>query len=345
MRSTVLDFRRSRAPQSLGGCQSDLPKLCGYLNEAVPMLLEAGGETGWYGTWGKVAFNVTRSAPYLTTPRSVARIINAAICRDPVRIQNGFYELLEYGVGIQPGSCICQLPEIYDRGNFPTLVDLDNTGNPKVLRFYITDARDVDKRILVQAVDSNGATLRSLDNGFDVEGVYIRFESPFVDTEFQLGANPLSRIVGFQKDTLVGDLRVYAVDTETGEQTALAVFEPSETKPCYRRYYIGGLPSNCCAGQDTIQVTAVCKFAFVPVSVDQDWLLVGNIPALKRACESIRYGEIDNPQAQAMSKMKWKEAISLLGGELDHHLGKQRPAINFSPFGNDRLEHVLAGMT
>lgn len=337
MRSRFLDFRRSRAPASLGACANDAPKLAGLVNEAQQILLEAGGETGWYGTWGKMAFNVTRSLPHLTLPRHVARIINAAVCRDPVRIQNPFYEVLEFGVGIQPNSCVCQLKEIYDRGTVPTMVDLTNTGNTKVLRFYITDQRDIDKTILVQAIDSNGTTLRSLANGVDVEGVYVRLASPFVDTEFTLGANTLSKITGFQKDILVGDLRVYEVDTETGEQTLLSIFEPSETTPCYRRYYIGGLPSSCCPGQNTIQVTAVVKFAFVPVQVDEDWLLIGNIPALKRACESIRYGEIDNPQAQAMSKSKWKDAIKLLNGELDHHFGRNMPAINFAPFGHDRM--------
>jgi hypothetical protein len=341
MRTRVLDFRLSRAAQSLGACANDLPKLCGYLNEAQQMLLEAGGESGWFDTWGKVAFNVTRSNPYLTLPRHVARIINAAICKHPVRIQNSFYELLEYGVGIQPNSCVCQLREIYDRGTVPTMVDLTNTGNTKMLRFYITDQRDIDKTILVQAVDSNGTTLRSLANGVDVEGVYVRLAAPFVDSEFTLGANALSKITGFQKEVLVGDLRVYEVDTETGEQMLLSVFEPSETTPCYRRYYIGGLPSNCCPGETTVQVTAVVKFAFVPVTVDEDWLLIGNIPALKRACESIRYGEIDNPQAQAMAASKWKEAIRLLNAQLDHEFGKQMPAINFAPFGSDRLESMI----
>lgn len=344
MRNRFLDFRRSRAPSSLGACASDGPRLAGLVNEAQTMLLEAGGETGWYGTWGKMAFNVTRAAPHLTLPRHVARIINAAICSDPVRIQNGFFEVLEYGVGIQPNSCVCQLKEIYDRGTVPTMVDLDNTGNTKMLRFYITDQRDIGKTILVQAVDSNGSTLRSLANGVDVQGVYIRLAAPFVDSEFTLGANALSKITGFQKDILVGDLRVYEVDTESGTQALLSIFEPSETTPCYRRYYLGGLPSNCCPGETTIQVTAVVKYAFVPVQVDEDWLLISNIPALKRACESIRYGEIDSPQAQATAASKWREAIKLLNAQLDHNFGRQRPAINFSPFGNDRLEYAIGGM-
>lgn len=339
MRRTFLDFRRSRAPASLGNCASDQPRLAGILNEAMERLVKAGGESGFYGSWLPVIFNVTRSLPYITLPRSIARLINATICSSPIRIQNPFYEFLEYGDGFQPGSCACQLREAYDRGTFPTMKDLDGTGNPKVLRFYITDARDIDKRILVQAEDENGTTLRSLDNGIDVQGVYVRFESPFVDTEFTV-----RKITGLQKEILVGDLRLYEVDTVTGEQVALSVFEPSEQNPAYRRYYLGGLPSNCCPGQTTVQVRAMAKMEFIPVTVDQDWLVLGNLPALKLACEAVRYSEIDNPQAFQMSKSKWSEAIKVLAQEMDHYMGKHHPAIRFSPFGNDRLECVLAGM-
>lgn len=344
MRTTVLDFRRSRAAQSLGECANNLPKLCGYINEATQMMLEAGGETGFWGSWGRFAFNLDPEFPYLTLPRHLVRPINLAICKNPVRIQNGFYELLEYGVGPQPDSCGCQLREVYDRGTFPTILDLENNTNPKCLRFYLTDQRDIDKRILIQGVDTNGTVLRSLDNAFDVEGVYVRLNTPFVDTEFLFGANSLSKVTGIQKDITVGDVRLYEVDTVTGAQRTLGIFEPSETTTAYRRYFINGLPSYCCPGQTTVQVTAMCKFAFIPVSIDQDWLLIGNVPALKRACESIRYGEIDNPTAQAMSASKWREAIKLLNAELDHHLGRQRPAIRFSPFGNDRLEYAIGGM-
>lgn len=302
-------------------------------------LIKAGGETGWWGSWQRFVFNVDPADPYLTTPRIIARLMDASFCRTPVRIQNGFYEGLEYGAGRQPNSCGCQLKEVFDRGTFPTMKDLDNASNKKCLRFYLTDQRDTDKRILVQGIDTNGTVLRSLDNGIDVEGVYVRLHSPFVDTEFLFGANASSKITGFQKDITVGDVRVQEVDTETGESVALSILEPSEQNPCYRRYYLNGLPANCCAGQTTVQVIAMAKMEFVPVTVDQDWLIIGNIPALKLACEAVRYGEIDSAEAFQMSERKWKEALKVLRQEMDHYLGKEHPAINFAPFGSDRLEY------
>lgn len=301
-------------------------------------LVKAGGETGWWGTWVKMAFNVDPEFPYITVPRHVARLINISICKNPVRVQNQFYEYLEYGIGPQPSSCGCLLQEAFDRGTFPTMKDLDNTTNKKCLRFFLTDQRDTDKRILIQGIDTNGTVLRSLDNGIDLDGVYVRLNPPFVDTEFLFGANSLSKITGIQKAITVGDVRLYEVDTVTGASVALSIFEPSEETTAYRRYYLNGLPAYCCAGQTTVQVTAMAKLEFVPVTVDQDWLVISNIPALKLACEAVRYSEMDNPQAFQMSDRKWKEAVKVLRQEQDHYLGKERPAIRFSPFGHDTLE-------
>jgi hypothetical protein len=41
--------------------------------------------------------------------------------------------------------------------------------------------------------------------------------------------------------------------------------------------------------------------------------------------------------------MHIREAINLLNGELRHHLGKQRPAINFAPFGTAKLSYQRIG--
>lgn len=346
MRTRVLDFRLSRAPESLGNCRGDLPRLCGIINEATERLMKAGGETGFWGTWQRMIFNVAPAHPYVTLPRTVARLINLATCNRPSSIQNEFFEFLEHGVGVQPSQCnqLCNFREALDRGNFPTMLDLDNASNEKLLRLYLTEQRDVGKRVLIQAIDKNGTTIRSLDNGVDILGQYVTLQSPFTDFEIHLGANPLSKITGLQKDVTVGDVRIHEVDTVTAESRALTILEPSETTACYRRYYLNGLPAYCCSGQTTVQITAMAKLEFIPVSVDQDYLLISNIPALKNACESVRYSEMDNPQAQAMAISKWKMAIKTLNQELTHYLGREKIAVNFAPFGSDRLERVGIGM-
>lgn len=345
-RKTFFQFRKSRTPQVLGACANDIPKLASYVNEATERLVKAASETGWYGTWQRVVFNVDRNDPFITLPRHIARVINLDVCRQPIRIQNEFYEFLEAGIGLQPSSACncasgaCNSISMYDRGSFPTFRDLDATGNPKILRLYATSTRDIGSlRVLLQGLDQNGNVIRSLDNGFDIQGEYVTLATPFADS-----LNQFSRLDAVQKDITSNDVLIYQVDTVTGAQVLLSRYEASEENPSYRRYFLNGLPTNCCGTGTTAQVTAMAKMDFIPVVVDQDWLLIGNIPALKLECESVRYEEFDNPQAQAMASSKHKKAIKLLNDEVSHYEGRTDAIVNFAPFGTAHLSRVNIGM-
>lgn len=345
-RKTFFQFRKSRAPQVLAACAANIPALASYVNEATERLVKAGSETGWYGTWQRVVFNVDRNDPFITLPRSIARVIDLDVCSQPVRVSNEFYEFLEAGIGLQPQSACncasrtCNSLSTFDRGSFPSFKDLDATGNPKILRLYATSNRDVGNlRVLLQGLDQNGNVIRSLDNGFDIQGEYVFLANPFADT-----INQFSRLDAVQKDITSNDVLLYQVDTVTGAQVLLSHYEASEDNPSYRRYFINGLPTNCCGTGTTAQVTAMAKMDFVPVVVDQDWLLIGNIPALKLECEAVRYEEMDNPAAQAMAKSKHKQAIKMLNDELSHYMGRTAPIVNFAPFGTAKLERVNIGM-
>lgn len=341
-RKTLRDVRQSRIPAAIGSCASGNDLLISTVNEAQERLILAGGETGWWGSWSKIVFNVDSEDPYITLPRSVARLINLDVCRRPVRIQNEFYEFLEAGVGLQPAdSCgICNGLETYDRGMFPTFSDIVPPN--KRLRFYITDAADGGKRALVQGTDQNDTTIYSLDGSQNVSGIYVDFTQPFVDTPFDINT-----LTGLQKDATLGEVQVYEVDTVTGDTRLLLTMEPSEQVAGYRRYFLNALPTNCCdiTGTDntTVQVSAMAKLAFIPVQVDTDYLLIQNLAALKEECQAVRYGEMDEPFAVSQAAIRHRKAINLLNGELVHWLGKERPAINFAPFGTAKLSYQRIG--
>lgn len=357
MRTTFLQFRLSRIPESVGTCAADIVRCAAICNEATQRLLIAGGETGFYGTWQKMVFSVNPSDPYITLPRQVARLINMDVCKFPVRIQNSFYEFLEAGIGLQPqGPCACPSPcsalESYDRGNVPTFRDIDPKGNSKLVRVYLTNERDHNHRVLVQGLDQNGIVVRTLDNGIDTEGEYLNLDDPFTDSQFFY-----SKITGIQKDLTAGDVRIYQVDSVTGEQVSLSVMEPGETVGWYRRYFINGIKNTCCqcdtvpgnacanptSAPKTAQIVAMAKLEFVPVSVDTDWLLIGNIPALKAECFAVRYEESDNEKSLAMAEVKHRQAIKLLNQELTHYTGRLNPAVNVALWGTAKLEHQRIG--
>jgi hypothetical protein len=338
------DVRQSRIPEAIGACASDNGKLIELVNEAQQRLVFAGGETGWWGSWAKTVFSVdTVADPFITLPRSIARLINLDVCKCPVRIQNEFYEFLEAGIGLQPSQCDCNQIETYDRGMFPTFSDLVPPN--KRLRFYITDAADVGRRALVQGTDQNGTTIYSLDGIDQVTGIYVAFSQPFVDTPFDI-----TTLTGLQKDFTVGQVKVFEVDTLTGVQRLILTMEPSEEVAGYRRYFLNGLPRNCCNPTDptvtTVQVTAMSKLALIPVAVDTDYLVIQNLAALKEECQAVRFGEMDVEGALAQAAIRHKKAINLLNGELIHWLGKERPAISFAPFGTAHLSrHRIGSLT
>ncbi len=300
----------------------------------------AGGDTGWWGGWAKMVFNVVGSGtdanPYITCPRDVARLINIDYCRLPVAVQNEFYEFLEFGAGLQiTAACAqnCVSPQAFDRAGVPLLSDMDPTN--QILRFYITDSSDVGKRILVQGKDANGNTVYSQDGNVQVQGIFVNLASPFADAPLEF-----SEITGLQKDITTGVVRIYQVDQTTLGSELLSHMEPTEQVASYRRYFLGGLPRNCCATDPTtttVQVTAMAKLEYIPVIADSDWLIIQSIPALKEEAMAIRYSEMDAPNAAALAKDRHKNAIRILNGQLVHYLGREKPAINFAPWGSARL--------
>lgn len=342
-RLTVRDVRASRIPQAVGINAGNLPQLCGFLNEAQERLIKAGGESGWWGGWAKMVFNVDPANPYITAPREVARIINLDICRQAVRIQNEFYEFLEFGYGlnrqfVSSAGCSqcngCQYEEAYDRGTYPTTVDI--TAGMK-LRVYLTNSADAKKRLFYAGKDTNGQIINTIDQGVSVQGDFITFDTPFADSAYTL--NELS---GLQKEATLGPIRIYGV-AANGAETFLATLAATETNPAYRRYFLNGLPKQCMdcdSSTTTVQVVGIAKLEFIPVSNDTDFLLIGNIPALKNECLAVRYSEMDTETARKLGRENHNQAIKILNEELTHYLGRSEPAVNFAPFGKATLQQA-----
>ena len=339
MRLQVHDFRASRIPAALGACASDIGTCLSFLNEATQRLLMAPevGDEGWYGSYAKVVFTVQPSSPYIVPPREVARLSALDVCRTPIRVQNEWFEFLDFGPKLQsPTACAadqgCAPMQAYERGVVPTPVEMP-VGSK--LRVFLNNTADGDglHRIFIRGTDQNGNAITTIDNGRQVNGFFMTLDSavPFVDSTYVL--NTLQDIA---KDITLAPVTLYAVNPATGSQTLLATFAPSQTSGSYRRYYIGGLPSRCldCDSPPTsVQVTGMAKLEFIPLTNDTDFLIIGNLAALKEECMSIRFGEMDGQDAEAKSARHHKNAIRLLNGELIHAEGKRQPALNYKPFG------------
>lgn len=341
MRTTVYDIRQSRIPNVIGVAVSDVPRLLTYINEAQRRLLKSSGDKGWWGSWAKMVFNVDPDDPYITTPRNVARLTDMAVCREPINIQNEFYEFLGYGCGIQRplpdcqsacASSACNTMQALDRGTVPTPVDL--TAGRR-LRIFLTSTADVGKTVFITGTDTNGDALTEIHNAIQVNGKYITLTNPFIDTTYALNT-----LTGIQKEVTYGPVRIYDLDSSTGDTVLLATLSPGDTTPSYRRYFLAGLPTRCTdcdSATNTVQITAMAKIEHVDARNDSDFLTIGNIDALKAECQAIRLEEMDSQAAQKMAEYKHSVAVRHLNREIIHYLGKEKPAIAFRPFGSDSL--------
>ena len=296
-------------------------------------------ESGWYGTWARMAFSVSTSngSAYLTTPRNVARITDIAFCNQPLHIRNGFYEFLVYSPGLKPRSCNPQCGEVfegYERDNVVTLAPLVGT---KTIRVYPTDARDVGLRVLLQGKDANGVTILTTDPGtaLSAPGEYLVLAMPFVDS-----VNTYSEINGQQKDETYGPVTFTQVDPTTAAETPLSSMETNEGTAWYRRYLLNRVPctTNCCPTNPTMQVTAMCRLDFIPVANETDYLTIPNIPALIEECRSIRFSRMDSPAAAQQSLVHHGRAIALLNGQYDLYGGKTNAAVRVPIFGSNPLQ-------
>lgn len=342
MRITLRQFAESRAAQAVGICNNNYLAAASYANEAIERLINAFSETGPYGAWDKVVFTVATTSPYITLPAAYSRAVNLDVCRQPVRIQNGFYELLAEGIGLQTlcdGFNGCGTRQVFDRGNVPTMADLPANS---LIRIYPTNMADIGKRLIFTgALDANSVGIYSQDGLASIDGFPLVLQSPFTTTAFVV-----SNFSGVEKDLTRGDVVLKAVDATTGVETLLSRYTPTETNPSYRRYYLHALPCGCCPCPSTpgnVQITAMLKNQFVPVSQPTDQLLISCIPALKEECLAIRYSEQDTSASQQFALLKHKEAVRLLNQQLASELGTDTLAINVKPSGVIGLRRQLVG--
>jgi len=345
-------MRNSRLFRAIGICQGDVLQTCDYLGSAQERIINAveSGDEGWWGTWAEMAFNITIASPFVTLPRGVTRIIDPAVCDQPVALQNQFYRFLRFGNG--PRSFVNRTMgnmTVFDRGTVPTMVDLDATSEPQIIRIYSSEF-DAGKRVLVQGLDANGQPVRSMDGYANVEGEFVVLATPFVDAAFRY-----KQITGLQKDVTNSPVDIRQADPTTAAEKTLVTMEPSEMVSGYRRYFVQNVPYNCCGTVEpspcigvlppfSVQVSFVAKLDVLPLTADTDYLIIQNREALIAECQSVKFSERDGEDARKQEILKHKEAIRYLNGELFDKLGKTHPAINFAPFGSARLERIKIAM-
>lgn len=347
-RQTLAEFKTWFSSDAVLNLSVTDPRWLQYLNQALERLMMPGM---WVGTTGRYAIQ-TRSA-CLTWPRSFVTIEAMAVCDQPVPIRNQWFEFLEAGPGKQHilgrgsssfGQCGARnVLASFDRGSGYAM--FDDLCVPSVVRLYPSLAVDEGKAVTLRGWDYNGNEVLT-DNG-NMQGETVELALPYVEFLTIWGKQVFREVI---KAKTKGYVRAFSYDaslppppaapgTTDTPMKAMAVWEPSETIPDYRRSFIPaisggqggcGCRSSTDGTDEPLTVTVVAKHKFIPLEFDLDFLPITSPSAVKLAMRSVMLQERgDDAGARTAMRGIWNPvlkrfedgAIPLLEEQLDEFQG------------------------
>lgn len=327
MNALTLGKCRATIGRVEGVCNSNT-KVVTLLNEAQERLLNRADKP--VGSLAKMRICAGTSG-CLTWPRQVRTIEAFAVCSTPGVVRSEWFEFLGYpnGIGLQnednmPGTMLL------DRGTSCAFDDVIATvAAPRKICAIADNIADVGKKITLRYYDSNGNKKYSSIGGVVQEGEQLTLISPVpafpgnaVFTSSNVMTGGLYHVV---KEVTQYPIRLYETSAAPAIVKLLALYEPSEEVPIYRRSFIPGFQNmGACPDAETVSctanklLTAYVKLQHVPVVVDNDPLVIGNLAALKLMVMAILREEQNRHDEAAILEAK---AAREIDGELSSYLG------------------------
>lgn len=307
-----------------GLCPTD-PRVTYNINKAIERLLPRLNPDK---TIARYQFDIVNNV--ITMPRMVKTVLGASTtypsctgstscgpgCTSILSVKSMWYEMMPGGpVGWLP----CATNVLMDLGSgFSTFAD-PSAATPMSLRLYADIPQAVDEGfIVINGIDINGNTPFSYINSQYIPGQTLEIPMQGTPNGYTDTPQQFQQIYSITKPVTQGRLRLYGVDP-SGNQTPLAVWEPDEVNPDYRRYlvtWVGpAMPSI---------LTVLCKLRFVYQSSPYADLLITNIGALELALMAMKYekaGSFDQATAA------WKSAFEILDADTRDYDGEQNKTI------------------
>ena len=244
-------------------------------------------------------------------PRIVGTVLGARFCSGDYQIRNQWWEI------IGARNCCPNFTStntFADTGTTATYRELTGADTGKYIRFYITKTQDAGKEItLFGTVPGNQPIQQNIDGRWQ-RGYTLTLKAPYVQTPFLV-----SRIDSVVKQITQANVLGYEVDPDTASLRDIALYEPTETHPMYRKSTIQNyccIPTGCSTEANGVILKAMeilAKLNFYEVINDEDFLPMSNMDALKFAIQAIRLEEANQDQAAGL---KWAEAVLELNMEL-----------------------------
>lgn len=321
MSNTRLTVADARVP--LERYVANASAFIGQLNQVTERLIYSGK---WKGNVIKVTFD--SSAGYITLPPEYLSALGTAFNHWPTPIFGEFHTYFESGPGtpIEAAGWIGQMQDMGD--GFCTQLDITEANTevqparaaaPGAVRLYSTGS---DNGQVVRIFGIEQETGMPVTDPTGNPGENITLNAPFVDS-----TKHYSKLTDVIKPFTKGPVTAWVVPMGGGTNYQIATWRPSETRPRYRRYY---------TGTATRALQILCQRRYMPVVAETDWVIPGNIAALKFGLLAIRNedtGYIDKAEAN------WEQAIYWLNNEAVASRGGALPSVPISGWGHFPHQH------
>lgn len=273
--------------QAIGKCDTS-DEVANYTNQAARRLLTRGMFAGCYGR-----FTIAVTDGCITLPRQIESVITAASCCGQVTVRNQWYEFNDGGYGLlDKDSGIAS--QLVDRATVPAYRDMSG-GTNSYIRVYVGDASDVGKTVTLQGYDQNGQWIRTLNSGVWVDGEKLTLASPYVQSTKKFTA--LTGVIRQATNTVQ---RLYEFNATTSTELDLAVYDPDETLPQYRRMFWSGY----CDSSQTRYLTIMARMRHIDVANDNDYVIPPCPDAIKLMVKAIDFEEKNLPNESMIYEQK-----------------------------------------
>lgn len=326
MRTLTLKDARPDISEALGVCEES-PLVARRANTAQEMLLN-----GRDKPVGKMArYRICAGASSCVTwPRQIRTIEAYAICGNPGTIRPEWFEFIGYpnGNGLQCETCCGNT--LIDRGTACAFDDVQSSvAQPRRIAVIADQIADVGKKVMLRYITGTGQRKYSTIGGVVQEGEELTLVSPVpafpgnaAVTSSNVATGGLYHVV---KEVTQYPVYLYEYDPTVPVITKmLASYEPSETVPIYRRSFVPGFTNMAaCAGATSDctvnkQITALVSLQHVPVVVDNDPFVIGNLPALVLMVLAVKREKQDRHDEAAVYRARAREELD---NELSSYLG------------------------
>lgn len=211
------------ATKIIGQCSET--KTLQWLSDSVQLVANKGDFEGW-----KAYLDICTSecGSYLTLPREVETVYAVNIGGHPTLGMGQLFNFHLNGPGDDSIGCRWQWQ---DKGlGYPVYRDIVT---PSKLVAYVSSAADNGNKLIVYGRDVNGNKLRRKESDGWKDGYLVPTIYGYAIPDDE--APVVARIDWVSKDVTEGPVRLSTIDNDGSDGVLLAVYDPDETLPQYRR--------------------------------------------------------------------------------------------------------------